>query len=99
MSQIYYLDNATTRVKTTIHATFDEGMNDLDKPTPNARILHQALGRPMPKEEQEQRAPSELNVIVQDSPFLVLKDVTVPVICDCANLGIILKDCEQRERG
>ncbi|MCP4167411.1 MAG: DDE-type integrase/transposase/recombinase, partial [Chloroflexi bacterium] len=99
MSQIYYLDNATTRVKTTIHATFDEGMNDLDKPTPNARILHQALGRPMPKGEQEQRAPSELNVIVQDSPFLVLKDVTVPVICDCDNLDLILKDCEQRERG
>ena len=33
-------------------------------PLSTARALHQSLGRPLPKEEQEQRAPTELNVTV-----------------------------------
>ena len=99
MSQIVYLDIATTRVKTSIHATFDEGMNDLDVPTPNARALHAVLGRPMQREEQEQRAPSELSVIVQDSPFLQLKDVAIHVHCDHDTLGLSIKNCEARGRG
>ncbi len=41
LSQIYYLDLRTKRIKTAIHCKFDEGMNDLpdSELTPNARHL------------------------------------------------------------
>ena len=37
MRNIYYLDLESNRIKKALHARFDEGMNDLDEPTPNSR--------------------------------------------------------------
>ena len=48
-------------------------MSNLTIPTPNTRALHQALGRNLPKENQEQQAPNELNVAIKDLTFIELK--------------------------
>ena len=96
MKQIIYLDEVTKKIKTSIRGTFDEGMNDLTIPTPNSRALHQDLGRPLPKEEQEQRAPTELNVTVKNSPFLELKEKDAPVTCEDEHLGLEIKEFDER---
>jgi hypothetical protein len=36
---MYYFDLGSSTVKTATHARFDEGMNDLDEPPPNVKIL------------------------------------------------------------
>ena len=36
MKNIYYLDLESNSIKTALNARFDEGMNDLDDPTPNS---------------------------------------------------------------
>jgi hypothetical protein len=99
MKQIIYLDEVTKNIKTSIHGTFDEGMNDLTIPTPNARALHQALVRPLPKEEQEQRSPTELNVTVENSPFMELKEKDIHMTCEDEHLGLDIKECNERGRG
>ena len=45
LSQIYYYDLRTKRVKTTTHCKFDEAMSDLDdeKMTPNAKQLRRSM--------------------------------------------------------
>ena len=43
MKNMYYLDMDTNRIKTTTHCIFDEGMIDLEGPTPNTIQLRQAL--------------------------------------------------------
>ena len=43
MKNMYYLDMDTNRIKTTTHCIFDEGMIDLEVPTPNSIQLRQAL--------------------------------------------------------
>ena len=45
MKNIYYLDMESNHMKTALHARFDEGMNDLDDPTPNSRQLRLAMGK------------------------------------------------------
>ena len=67
-------------------------------PPPNARALHQVLGRPISNEAQEQRAPSELTVRVKDSPFLGFREVEVPLSCDEAGLGFQVTQYTSRAR-
>jgi hypothetical protein len=44
MSQVHYCDLDTKRFKTATHVKFDEGMSDLENPTPHSRQLRDALG-------------------------------------------------------
>ena len=44
MKNIYNLDLESNHIKTALHARFDEGMNDLDNPTPNSQQLRLAMG-------------------------------------------------------
>jgi hypothetical protein len=48
MTQAYYLDELASKVKTSSHARFYEGITDTPKPPPNARQLRAALGHPLP---------------------------------------------------
>jgi hypothetical protein len=98
MKNIIYWDVKTKRVKTAVHAVFDEGMNDLEVPTPNARRLRQALGKPLPKEESEEPAPQEFSLETSDSPFLEILEVKVPVKCEDPTVGIELAECPLRKR-
>ena len=43
--------------KTALHAKFDEGMNNLDKMTPNSRQLRLELGRHLPVDEFDSPDP------------------------------------------
>ena len=74
-------------------------MNDLETPTPNARRLRQALGRPVPAEETEEVAPKEFSLDTTNTPFLELEDVTVNIKCDDPMLGIETEECPARRRG
>lgn len=99
MKNIIYYDLKTKRIKTAYHVIFDEGMNDLKTPTPNARRLRQALGRPVPAEETEEVAPKEFSLDATNIPFLELEDVTVNIKCDGPTLGIETEECPARRRG
>ena len=79
LRHIQYLDLDTGRLKNALHATFDEGMGDLDTLTPNSRQLRLALGRQLPKEEHDSPASSNLYLDVHSSPFLEFVEIDLPV--------------------
>ena len=89
----------TDRVKTDLHAKFDEGMNDLDTPTPNSRQLRIALGRKLPEDVTGSLAPTNLDLEVHSSPFLSFIDIELPVKCSSYYLGLIISECEKRGMG
>ena len=99
MNNVYYWDLKTKRIKTAVHVKFDEGMNDLETPTPHSRLLRLALGRSLPPEETESTPPQELSLTSSDSPFPELVDVSVPVVCDDHTLGFDIGSCAARDRG
>ena len=99
LRHIYCLDQDTDRVKTSLHAKFDEGMNDLDTPTPNSRQLRIALGRKLPEDVTDSSAPTNLDLEVHSSPFISFIEVELPVKYYPDNLGFVIFQCEKRGRG
>ena len=101
MSQIYYFDLRTKRIKTATHVKYDEGMTDLemkDKP-PNALHLTNARTKLVPLlNDIEVPPPTELSLEVMQSPFPDLQTVTLPIKCNNDNLGIELDECTERKR-
>ena len=79
------------------HARFDEGMNDLAEPPPNARLLqHLADGHAI---NPDTLAVPPLSLEVSDDPFERLDEHTQPIICEHPTLGFQISECHIRRRG
>ncbi len=99
MTQAIYWDLDTKKVKTATHVKYDEGMNDLDHPTPNSHQLRQALGHPLPPESTEETSPTSLSFESSESPFQELWDTSIPIKCTGDTLGFDISHCPARGRG
>ena len=94
---MYYYDLESCVVKTATHARFDEGMNDLAEPPPNARLLqHLADGHAI---NPDTLAVPPLSLEVSDDPFERLDEHTQPIICEHPTLGFQISECHIRRRG
>ena len=99
MKNIFYLDLESNRIKTALHARFDEGMNDLDTPTPNFRQLRLAMGQKLPEDTIFTPAPVSLALDIVSSPFLDPVTITIPVKCSTETMRFIVESCSIRGRG
>jgi hypothetical protein len=94
---MYYFDLESSIVKTATHARFDEGMNDLAEPLPNAHLLqHLANGDAF---DPDTLAFPPLSLKVFDDPFERLDKYAQPIICDHPTLGFEISECHIRRRG
>ena len=94
---LYYFDVGSSLVKTATHARFDEGMNDLTEPPPNARLLHDMSNSGgVPPDTLDLPV---IDLQVSDDPFNRLDTVTQPIIGEHPTLGFEIKECHIRRRG
>eukprot|EP00957_Ditylum_brightwellii_P074998 5699996-Ditylum_brightwellii.AAC.1 len=75
VKNIVYYNLKTHHSKIATHACFNEGMNDLETPTPNAKQLKKALGETLDSKIQETSSPESLNLFSQTSPFTTIVDM------------------------
>ena len=87
--QIYIWDIYTNLVNTSKYLQFDEEMNDIEIPTLNTIQLGIALGRTLTEDKEESPILIPTTLESQHAPFLMIHNITVGVICDHYNLGII----------
>jgi hypothetical protein len=99
LTQIYYLDLTTHRVKSALSAKFDESGVGVGPPTPNTLQLRAALdGKDLPATDQEIQAPSELGLVIKNSPFVKLKRCDLQVCCDNPTFDMRVDMCSPRGR-
>ena len=94
---MYYFDLGSSTIKTATHARFDEGMNDLDEPPPNVKLLRNLA-------DDGNVAPDPLdlppfNLEVSDDPFDRLDELSPPITCEHPCLGFTIEECHIRKRG
>ena len=88
--QIYYWYMYTKLVNISKHVHFDEVMNYLEVPTPNYRHMSIALGSPLSEDQEEAPISMPTTLDSQHTPFPMIHDMPVGVICDHDTLGIII---------
>ena len=94
---LYYFDVGSSLVKTATHARFDEGMNDLSEPPPNAKLLRDmSNSNGIPPDTLDMPT---IDLQVSDDPFNRLDEITQPVIGDHPTLGFEISECHIRKRG
>jgi hypothetical protein len=99
LCKIYYQDLVTKRIKTALSVKLDESGAGLGPMTPNTQQLRDALdGKLLPHIDQDTRAPSELGLLIKNSPFLELTKFTIQVCCDYPTFGIRVDVCSSRGR-
>ncbi len=80
-----YFDIDSHDVNSTQHARYDEGMNDVADPPPNARLGRFAQrGKPL---------PAEADLGVSENPFQDLRTLSVLVDGDDSHLGFVFSKC------
>ncbi|KAI2495456.1 source UniProtKB [Fragilaria crotonensis] len=94
---MYYFDLGSSTVKTATHARFDEGMNDLDEPPPNVKLLRNLA-------DDGVVGPDRLdlpafNLEVSDDPFERLDELSPSITCEHPCLGFEIMECHIRRRG
>jgi hypothetical protein len=94
---MYYFDLGSSTVKTATHARFDEGMNDLDEPPPNVKILQNLASDGVINPDRLSLPP--INLDVSDDPFERLDELSHPITCEHTCLGFEIKECHIRKRG
>ena len=90
---IYYWDMDTKLVNTSKHVQLDEGINDLEIPTLNARQMWIDLGGPLPKDQEEAPIIVTPTLESQHTPFPMIHGVPVRVLCNHDTLGVNLGSC------
>jgi hypothetical protein len=99
LTQIYYFDVDTTRVKTAFSVKFDEAGVSMDVRSPNAKRLRDALdGHDPEMDATVTSAPSHLDLISSGCPFTALKTIVLNVRCALPTFGIETHDCAARHR-
>ena len=94
---MYYFDLGSSTVKTATHARFDEGMNDLDEPPPNVKLLRNLADDGVV--DPDRLDLPLLNLEVSDDPFDRLDEVSAPISCEHPCLGFEITECHIRKRG
>ena len=94
---MYYFDLGSSTVKTATHARFDEGMNDLDEPPPNVKLLRNLADDGVV--DPDRLDLPLLNLEVSDDPFDRLDEVSALISCEHPCLGFEIKECHIRKRG
>ncbi|KAI2490688.1 Reverse transcriptase (RNA-dependent DNA polymerase) [Fragilaria crotonensis] len=94
---MYYFDLGSSTVKTATHARFDEGMNDLDEPPPNVKLLRNLADGGVVDPDRLDLPPFDLDV--SDDPFDRLDELSPPITCEHPSLGFEIKECHIRKRG
>ena len=87
---MYYWYMGMNLVNTSNRVKFYEGMNYIEILNPNSIQLWIILGRPLPEDQEELSIVVPPTLDSQHTPFPMIYDVTVRVICDHDTLGIIL---------
>ncbi|MFY8200141.1 MAG: hypothetical protein ACOVLE_05695, partial [Pirellula staleyi] len=94
---MYYFDLGSSTVKTATHARFDEGMNDLDEPPPNVKLLRTLADGGVISPDRLDLPP--LNLEVSDDPFDRLDELSPTITCEHPCLGFEIEECHIRKRG
>ena len=81
---------STNLINTSKHVQFDEGMYDLEIPTPYTRHMMIALVRPLPEDQEESTIIIPPTLDSQHTPLPTIHDVPVGVIWDHDTLGMII---------
>ena len=97
MKVLYYFDIGSSTVKTATHARFDEGMNDLDTPPPNVKLLRNLASDGVVDPDTINLSTADLDI--SDDPFERLDTLTQPLTCEHETLGFEVKECHIRRRG
>ncbi|KAI2496066.1 retrotransposon [Fragilaria crotonensis] len=97
MKVLYYFDIGSSTVKTATHARFDEGMNDLDTPPPNVKLLRNLASDGVVEPDSINLSTADLDIT--DDPFERLDTLTQPITCEHETLGFDVKECHIRRRG
>jgi hypothetical protein len=96
LKNLLYSDLDTHDVKSAQHARYDQGMNDVADPPPNARLVRFAQrGEPLPVEAA---LLEPLDLGVSENPFQDLRTLSVPVAGEDPHLGFIFSKCSHRLR-
>jgi hypothetical protein len=96
LKNLLYFDLDTHDVKSAQHARYDEGMNDVVDPPPNARLVRFAQrGEPLPVEAA---LLEPLDLDVSENPFQDLRPLSVPVTGEDPHPGFVFSKCSHRLR-
>jgi hypothetical protein len=80
LSQIYYWDLASQRVKRAYTVKYDECSTVMERPSPNSWHLRDALdGKELPVDTQETSAPAAFDLASTASPFVKLKELELQI--------------------
>ncbi|KAI2506527.1 hypothetical protein MHU86_7937 [Fragilaria crotonensis] len=94
---MYYFDLGSSTVKTATHARFDKGMNDLDEPPPNVKLLRYLADDGIV--DPDRLDLPLLNLEVSDDPFERLDKLSPSITCEHPCLGFEIMECHIRRRG
>jgi hypothetical protein len=91
---LLYFDLDSHEVKSAQHARYDEGMNDVPDPPPNARLVRFAQrGEPL-SAEAENLEPLDLDV--SENPFQDIRTLSVLAGGEDSHLGFLFCKCSHR---
>jgi hypothetical protein len=99
LSQIYYWDLASQRVKRAYTVKYDEFSTVMERPSPNSRHLCDAIDdKELPVDTQETSAPAAFDLASRASPFIRLKELELQIRCEHLTFGIEDVDCADLTR-
>jgi hypothetical protein len=91
LKNLLYFDIESHEVNSAQHARYDEGMNDVPDPPPNARLVRFAQrGEPFPAETT---LLEPLNLDVSKNPFQYLRNLSVLAGGEDSHLGFVFSKC------
>ncbi|KAI2492890.1 hypothetical protein MHU86_21669 [Fragilaria crotonensis] len=94
---MYYFDLGSSTVKTAPHARFGEGMNNLDDPPPNVKLLRNLADDSLV--DPDCLDLPLLNLEVSDDSFERLDELSSSITCEHPCLGFEIMECHIRRRG
>ena len=84
--------------KNSKHVRFDEGINDIEIPSPNSRQLWMDLSRILPEDQEDEPIIMPQTLCNQQTPLTMIHDVQVKVIYDHDTLWMIIDYFPARDR-
>jgi hypothetical protein len=95
LKNLLYFDLDSNEIKSAQHTRYDEGMNDVPDPSPNARLVRFAKrGEPFPAEAAHLEPLDD----VSENPFRDLRTLSVLAGDEDSHLGFVFSKCSHRLR-
>jgi hypothetical protein len=99
LSQIYYWNLESQRVKRAYTVKYDECSTVMERPSPNSRHLRDTLDdKELPVDTQETSDPAAFDLASTASPFVKLKELELQIRCEHLTFGIETVDCADLTR-